>query len=33
VLIEKTVPWGGWMGRITGAVLVAWGAVTLAMAA
>ena len=33
VLIEKTLPWGGRMGRVTGAVLVAWGAVTLAMAA
>jgi predicted metal-binding membrane protein len=33
VLIEKTLPWGGWMGRATGAVLVVWGAVTLAMAA
>ena len=26
VLIEKTLPWGGWMGRATGVVLVAWGA-------
>jgi predicted metal-binding membrane protein len=33
VLIEKTVPWGGWMGRVTGAILAVWGAVTLAMAA
>jgi predicted metal-binding membrane protein len=33
VLIEKTLPWGGWMSRITGVLLVAWGAVTLAMAA
>jgi predicted metal-binding membrane protein len=33
VLIEKTLPGGGWMGRATGAVLVVWGAVTLAMAA
>ncbi len=32
VLIEKTLPWGGWMGRATGAVLVVWGALTLAMA-
>ena len=31
VLIEKTLPWGGWMGRATGAVLVVWGALTLAM--
>ena len=33
VLIEKTLPWGGWMGRITGVLLVIWGAITLAMAA
>ena len=33
VLIEKTLPWSGWMNRATGAVLVIWGAVTLAMAA
>src|SRR5258706_2259917 len=33
VLIEKTLPRGGWMGRVTGVVLAAWGAVTLAMAA
>jgi predicted metal-binding membrane protein len=33
VLIEKTLPWGGWMGRATGAALIIWGAVTLAMAA
>ena len=33
VLIEKTLPCGGWMGRATGAVLVIWGAVTLTMAA
>jgi len=32
VLIEKTLPWGGWMGRVTGAALVIWGGVTLAMA-
>jgi predicted metal-binding membrane protein len=32
VLIEKTLPWGGRMGRATGAVLVVWGAVTLALA-
>jgi predicted metal-binding membrane protein len=32
VLIEKTLPWGGRIGRATGAVLVVWGAVTLAMA-
>jgi len=25
VLIEKTLPWGGRMGLITGLVLVGWG--------
>ena len=30
VLIEKTLPWGGRMSRVTGAALVAWGALTLA---
>ena len=29
VLVEKTMPWGGRMGRVTGAVLFAWGALTL----
>jgi predicted metal-binding membrane protein len=33
VLIEKTLSWGGWVGRATGVVLVTWGAVTLAMVA
>lgn len=33
VLIEKTLPWGGWMGRLVGIALVLWGAATLAMAA
>jgi len=33
VLIEKTLPWGGWVGRAIGAVLFLWGGVTLAMAA
>src|SRR6266700_2359641 len=33
VLIEKTLPWGGRMGRVTGGVLMAWGALALAMAA
>src|SRR3954447_20474531 len=28
-LIEKTFPWGGRMRRMTGAALVAWGALTL----
>ena len=33
VLIEKTLPWGGRMGRATGIVLIAWGALALTMAA
>jgi predicted metal-binding membrane protein len=33
VLIEKTLPWGGRIGRVTGAVLVAWGAMALVAAA
>src|SRR5437667_6581635 len=33
VLIEKTLPWGGRMGRAMGVVLIAWGALALAMAA
>jgi predicted metal-binding membrane protein len=33
VLIEKTLPWGGRISRLTGAVLVVWGAVTVAAAA
>jgi len=32
VLIEKTLPWGGRMGRVIGIALIAWGATTLAMA-
>jgi predicted metal-binding membrane protein len=32
VLIEKTLPWGGWTGRATGGVLVLWGLVAVAMA-
>jgi predicted metal-binding membrane protein len=32
VLIEKTLPWAGRMNRVTGAILVAWGTVTLAIA-
>jgi hypothetical protein len=27
------LPWGGWMGRLVGVVLVLWGAATLAIAA
>jgi len=33
VLVEKTLPWGGRMSRVTGIVLVVWGAVTLASVA
>lgn len=33
VLIEKSLPRSGWVGRTMGVVLVVWGAVTLAMAA
>jgi predicted metal-binding membrane protein len=29
VLFEKTMPWGGRMGRLTGALLAVWGAVSL----
>jgi predicted metal-binding membrane protein len=29
VLIEKVLPGGGWTGRATGAVMAAWGAMTL----
>jgi predicted metal-binding membrane protein len=32
VLLEKVLPWGGWMGRATGAVIVAWGVATLVAA-
>jgi predicted metal-binding membrane protein len=32
-MIEKTLPWGRKVSQLTGAVLVAWGVVTLAMAA
>jgi len=31
VLIEKTLPWGGRMSQVTGAALVIWGGLTLAM--
>jgi predicted metal-binding membrane protein len=33
VLIEKVLPWGGWMGRATGILMIAWGIATLAAAA
>ena len=29
VLVEKTMPWGDWMGRLTGLLLVLWGATIL----
>ena len=32
VLIEKVLPWCGWTGRATGAVMIAWGVGTLAAA-
>jgi predicted metal-binding membrane protein len=31
VLIEKTLPWGGRMSHVTGAAMVIWGGLTLAM--
>jgi predicted metal-binding membrane protein len=32
VLIEKTLPWGGWTSRLTGIALIGWGAAALTMA-
>jgi predicted metal-binding membrane protein len=29
MLLEKTMPWGGSMTRLTGVLLVVWGAVSL----
>jgi len=29
VLMEKTMPWGDWMSRFGGALLVVWGVVNL----
>ena len=29
VLLEKTAPWGDWMGRLTGLLLISWGATEL----
>jgi predicted metal-binding membrane protein len=29
VLVEKTIPWGDWMSRIGGALLVVWGVANL----
>jgi predicted metal-binding membrane protein len=33
LLIEKALPWGARISCVTGAVLVVWGAITLAEAA
>lgn len=32
VLVEKTLPWGGWASRTAGVLLIAWGAGALAIA-
>jgi predicted metal-binding membrane protein len=32
VLLEKTVPWGRRMSRVTGSVLVLWGGTILVLA-
>jgi predicted metal-binding membrane protein len=32
ILVEKTLPWGGRMSKVTGAALVAWGTIALATA-
>jgi predicted metal-binding membrane protein len=29
VLLEKTVPWGGWTSGLTGLLLILWGAALL----
>jgi predicted metal-binding membrane protein len=29
VLLEKTMPWGGWTSRLTGLLLVVWGAIII----
>jgi len=29
VLLEKTMPWGDWMSRFTGVLLIVWGAASL----
>ena len=31
VLLEKVAPYGAWLARATGGVLLAWGAATLAV--
>ena len=30
VLLEKTMPWGDWMSRLTGVIFILWGVVSLA---
>jgi predicted metal-binding membrane protein len=30
VLLEKTIPWGGQMSRLTGVPFIAWGSIGLA---
>jgi predicted metal-binding membrane protein len=30
ILLEKTMPWGDWMSRFGGALLVVWGVANLA---
>ena len=30
VLVEKVMPWGDWMSRLTGVIFILWGAVSLA---
>ena len=29
VLLEKTMPWGGWMSRLAGLLLAVWGTAIL----
>ena len=29
VLLEKTMPWGDWMRRLTGVIFILWGASSL----
>lgn len=31
VLVEKLLPWGEWIGKTTGVVLLGWGLVVLAI--
>jgi predicted metal-binding membrane protein len=30
VLVEKIIPWGDWMSRLTGVIFILWGASSLA---